>query len=61
MLQVTTFLFDTYGQCEWPMRHNVGGVWLIRTGIMLDKKRVVETVVTEFNWSDIHTRIRDTV
>jgi len=61
MLSVTIVLLDIYGQCERPMWHNVGVLWLIRTGIMLDKKPVEETIVTEFNRSDIHTRILDTV
>jgi len=61
MLSVTTLLLEVYGQCERPVWHNVGVLWLIRTGIMLDKKPVVEIIVTEFNRSDIHTRIRDTV
>jgi len=61
MLSVTTLLLDGYGQCERSVWHNVGVLWLIRTGITLDKKPVVEISVTEFNRSDIHTRIRDTV
>ena len=36
------------------MWHNVGVLWLLRTGITLDKKPVVDIIVTEFNRSDIH-------
>lgn len=61
MLPVPTLLFNTYEQCDRLMWHNVGVLWLIRIGIMLDKKPVVEIIVTEFNRSDIHTRIHDTV
>jgi len=61
MPPVSTLLLDTYGQCERFMWHNVGVLWMVRTGIMLDKKPVVEIIVTEFSRSDIHRRIRDTV